>query len=161
NAFRIVNGFAGRDLAVDGSGNLVTVAADSGGAAGLFTLDEVGGCAVYPEVDVNVTGQPQTRDPYAQVKGLVETHMHQMAFEFLGTKAHCGRPWDRFGAPFALKDCDDHIATNGCGAVLEAALEGGNPCHDPGGWPNFTGWPKHYQYTHEQSYYKWLERSWR
>jgi microsomal dipeptidase-like Zn-dependent dipeptidase len=160
NAFRIVNEFAGRDLAVDGAGNLVTVAAGGGGAAGLFTLDPVNGCADYPEVEVNVTGQPATRAPYAPVKGLVETHMHHMAFEFLGTKAHCGRPWHRFGAPFALKDCDDHTATNGCGAVLETALSG-TTCHDPGGWPGFAGWPDHRQYTHEQSYYKWVERAWR
>ena len=31
-----------------------------------------------------------------------------MAFEFLGGGAHCGRPWDRFGAPYALVDCEDH-----------------------------------------------------
>jgi hypothetical protein len=161
NAFRIINEWIGMELAVDGSGNLVTVAGGSGGAAGLFTLDTATGCAEYPEVEVNVNG-PEPSDPIAgsQVSGLVETHMHQMAFEFLGTKAHCGRPWHRFGAPFALEDCDDH-QPNGCGAVLEGALQNASPCHDPGGWPSFAGWPRHNHYTHEQSYYKWLERSWR
>jgi microsomal dipeptidase-like Zn-dependent dipeptidase len=158
-SFRIVNEFAGRDLAVNAAGLLVTVPEGSGGDAGLFTVDEVSGCATYPEIEVNVTGSPPQRPPDGAVSGLVETHMHQMAFEFLGTKAHCGRPWHRFGAPFALRDCPDH-EPNGCAAVLETALSGSH-CHDTGGWPTFAGWPHHSHYTHEQSYYKWLERSWR
>ncbi len=63
-----------------------------------------------------------------------------MAFEFLGGHAHCGQPWHKFGAPYALKDCEDH-EPNGCAAVLETGL-GGDPCHDTGGWPNFQGWPQ-------------------
>ncbi len=85
--------------------------------------------------------------------------MHHMAFEFLGTNAHCGRPWHRFGAPFALQDCPEH-EPDGCAAVLETALSG-STCHGTDGWPTFTGWPHHSHYTHEQSYYKWVERSWR
>ena len=87
--------------------------------------------------------------------------MHGMAFEFLGGKAHCGRPWHRFGAPFALVDCVDHEAGGGCGAVLDNALYGKPArCHDSGGWPTFTGWPDHKSLTHEQSYWRWLERAW-
>lgn len=158
SSFRIVNEFVDRDLAVGAGDALVTVAEGSGGAAGLFTFEETSGCADYPEIEVNVSGPlPPTNAPDAPVRGLVETHMHQMAFEFLGGKLHCGRPWHRFGAPFALKDCDDH---NACGAVLETALSG-DPCHGTDGWPTFNGWPKREHYTHEQSYYKWLERSWR
>ena len=163
-AFRVVNEVGplpDRDLAVDADGVLTTVPAGTGGDAGLFTFAETTGCADYPEVEVNVTGPlPAKRPPDSEVSGFVETHMHQMAFEFLGTKAHCGRPWDRFGAPYALQDCGDHAATNGCGAVLETALSG-STCHAPGGWPDFSGWPRYQQLTHEQSYYKWLERSWR
>ena len=159
-AFRVVNEFANRDLAVGTGDALTTVAQGSGGAAGLFSFEETTGCADYPEIEVNVTGpMPPTNPPNSQVTGFVETHMHQMAFEFLGTKAHCGRPWHRFGAPFALVDCPDH-EPNGCTAVLETALSGSH-CHNTDGWPTFTGWPHHSHYTHEQSYYKWLERSWR
>jgi microsomal dipeptidase-like Zn-dependent dipeptidase len=140
---------------------LGTTAGGAGGAAGLFDFEPATGCADYPEIETNVTGSmPATNAPGAPVQGFVETHMHQMAFEFLGSQAHCGRPWHRFGAPFALKDCDDHTLTNGCGAILETALSG-TTCHNPGGWPDFSGWPTHQQLTHEQSYYKWLERSYR
>ena len=88
--------------------------------------------------------------------------MHGMAFEFLGGRAHCGKPWHRFGAPYALVDCPDHEAGSGCAAVLENVLYG-NParCHDPVGWPTFKDWPHHNSLTHEQSYYRWLERAWR
>jgi microsomal dipeptidase-like Zn-dependent dipeptidase len=159
--FRIVNEFAGRDLAVGAGDALVTVPAGSGGAAGVFDFEPAGGCADYPEVEVNVSGPLPSGAPRgAPVRGLVETHMHQMAYEFLSTKAHCGQPWHRFGAPFALRDCPDHALTGGCAAILETALSG-TTCHGAGGWPDFGGWPDHRQLTHEQSYYKWLERSWR
>jgi hypothetical protein len=120
------------------------------------------GCAAYPEIEVNATGAPVTSRPFENVSGLVDAHMHMMAFEFLGGMAHCGRPWHKYGVTHALVDCADHTATNGCGAVLENVLYG-NParCHDSGGWPTFTGWPHPESLTHENSYYKWLERAWR
>ena len=91
---------------------------------------------------------------------MIDLHLHAMAFEFLGGKAHCGRPWSPYGAPYALVDCPDHQVGNGCGAVLENALYG-NParCHDPVGWPTFKDWPNHESLTHEQTYYKWIERA--
>jgi microsomal dipeptidase-like Zn-dependent dipeptidase len=159
--FRIVNEFAARDLAVGAGDALVTVAEGGGGAAGRFDFEPATGCADYPEIEVNVSGPlPSGGSPDAPVRGLIETHMHQMAYEFLSTKAHCGRPWHRFGAPFALQDCPDHALTGGCTAILETALSG-TTCHGAGGWPDFGGWPDHRQLTHEQSYYKWVERSWR
>jgi hypothetical protein len=160
-AFRVSNRFPQRDLAVGAGGGLITVAAGKGGSAGLFSFAPASGCAEYPEVEVNVDGPlPPGGSADEPVRGLVETHMHQMAYEFLSTKAHCGKPWHRFGAPFALKDCPDHTATDGCTAIIEVAFSG-STCHDPGGWPSFAGWPDYRQVTHEQSYYKWLERSWR
>jgi hypothetical protein len=60
----------------------------------------------------------------------------------------------------ALKDCLDHEATGGNGAVMEAFLSG-KPTHDPVGWPTFKDWPAPGSLTHEGTYYKWMERSWR
>jgi microsomal dipeptidase-like Zn-dependent dipeptidase len=160
-AFEIAT--TGKQLAIAGDGKLIAVPDGTAGAAGRFAFDATGGCGTYPEVQVNAAGKPSTGSPrYGEVSGLVEGHMHGMAFEFLGGKAHCGRPWHRFGAPYALVDCVDHAATNGCGAILDNVLYG-NParCHNPAGWPTFTGWPDHKSLTHEQSYWKWLERAWR
>src|SRR4051794_30564787 len=156
NAFKISLPSAGKVLALSGDR---LVLADSGPA--LFTFEKSSGCAVYPEVETGATGSPlRGKTPWGEVKGLIDLHMHMMAFEFLGGRAHCGKPWSRYGAPDALQDCPDHTATNGCGAVLENVLYG-NParCHDPGGWPTFKGWPDHKSLTHEQSYYRWVERS--
>jgi microsomal dipeptidase-like Zn-dependent dipeptidase len=159
NGFMLVNEHAGKALAATGG----TLGAVSAGDADRFRLVEAKGCATYPEVEVGATGGPATGSPaYGEVAGLVDGHMHGMAYEFLGGKAHCGKPFHRFGAPYALRDCADHEAGNGCAAVLENALFG-NParCHDPVGWPTFKDWPHPKSLTHEQSYWRWLERAWR
>ena len=120
------------------------------------------GCAEFPEIEVNATGTPAKSKAWQNAPGLVDGHMHWMAFEFLGGSAHCGRPWHKYGVEYALVDCVDHSAGGGCSAVLENVLYG-NParCHDSGGWPTFTGWPDPQSLTHENSYYKWVERAWR
>jgi microsomal dipeptidase-like Zn-dependent dipeptidase len=42
-------------------------------------------------------------------------------------------------------------------------LRSGDPAgtHDTHGWPSFSGWPTFDTYTHQQIYYRWLERAWR
>ena len=147
--------------AADNGGGLVLADAQSAGTAGLFTLEAASSCAVFPEPELNVFGRPaKGRSSYGEVRGLLDAHMHLMAFEFLGGQAHCGRPWHPYGVEHALVDCPDH-QPNGGGAVLENALFG-SPArtHDPSGWPAFKGWPHHKSLTHEGSYYKWLERAW-
>jgi hypothetical protein len=142
-------------LAVNGSDQLVSVPAAQ---AETFTFVPAAGCAVYPEISLNATGAPNTNTPrYGEVEGTIDGHMHMMAYEFLGGHAHCGEPWHKFGAPEALKDCEDH-EPNGCQAVLETGL-GGDACHATGGWPDFQGWPDEHSLTHESSYYRWLERA--
>ncbi|HET6668395.1 MAG TPA: hypothetical protein VFG98_14050 [Intrasporangium sp.] len=127
----------------------------------VFALRTTTGCTPYPEVEVNVDGAPHAGiSAFQEVRGYVDAHTHGMAYEFLGGRAHCGRPWDRYGAPAALTDCPDHTLTTGKGAVLESVLSG-EPSHDPVGWPTFKDWPAPNSLTHEGTYYKWLERAWR
>ena len=72
------------------------------GAKHTFRLKRTKGCAAYPEAGVDVTGKPHAGvTSYQEVRGYVDAHTHGMAFEFLGGDAHCGKPWDRFGAPYA------------------------------------------------------------
>ena len=126
-----------------------------------FVLTRTDGCAAYPESQINISGDPFAgTSPYQEVRGYADAHTHGMAFEFLGGGAHCGKPWERYGAPYALVDCPDHSESGGYGAVLEAALSG-RPSHDPVGWPTFKDWPAPDSLTHEGTYYRWLERSWR
>jgi hypothetical protein len=131
------------------------------GGRSAFRPTRARGCATYPEAQIDVTGRPHAGvTPYQEVRGYVDAHTHGMAFEFLGGDAHCGRPWSPYGAPYALVDCPDHTATGGYGGVLESVLSG-KPHHDPVGWPTFEDWPAPDSLTHEGTYYRWLERSWR
>lgn len=134
------------------------------GTATPFALRTTTGCATYPEIDVNVKGGPfGGTSPFQEVRGYLDAHTHGMAFEFLGGDVHCGRPWHKYGVAYALVDCPDHQVANGAGAVLENFMRTGAPVgmHDPVGWPTFKDWPAPDSLTHEGTYYKWLERSWR
>ncbi|WP_148612201.1 hypothetical protein [Nocardioides rubriscoriae] len=126
-----------------------------------FALRRVDPCLPYPEAQVDVSGDPHAGVTAIQeVRGYIDAHTHGMAFEFLGGRAHCGRPWHPYGVAYALVDCPDHAATGGNGAALEAFLSG-EPSHDPVGWPTFKDWPAPESLTHEGTYYRWLERAWR
>ena len=148
----------------DGSGTWLRTSGGEltgGSAPQRFALRRTSGCRGYPEVGVNVSGRPHAgTTSFEEVRGWADLHTHGMAFEFLGGDAHCGKPWDRFGAPSALVDCPDHTLTDGKGAALEAFLSG-EPSHDPVGWPTFADWPAPNSLTHEGTYWKWMERTWR
>ncbi|MCD4533346.1 hypothetical protein LRP67_04530 [Nocardioides sp. cx-169] len=134
---------------------------DVGTAPTGFRLERVTGCAAYPESGIDITGKPHGGvSSIQEVRGFVDAHTHGMAFEFLGGEAHCGKPWDRYGAPYALVDCEDHRVTGGNGSLLETVLSG-EPSHDPVGWPTFRDWPAPDSLTHEGTYYRWMERAWR
>ena len=107
------------------------------------------------------TGTPSGgKYSFSDVRGMVDAHMHMMAFEFLGGKAHCGKPWDRYGITHALVDCPDHSVPGSPGNVLEAAL-GGPPAHATHGWPTFPYWPNPSTATHDATYSKGVARAWR
>ncbi|MFN2587717.1 MAG: peptidase [Actinomycetota bacterium] len=157
-AFRITLPATEGALTTGDAGELVL-----GDTPAAFAFERRPGCAQFPEIEVDVEGPVLGgQTPYQEVRGHLEAHLHMMAFEFIGGRSRCGRPWHRFGVEHALVDCPDH-EPGGHGAVLEAALSGGNPVegHDTDGWPTFEGWPKPHSLTHEQVYYRWLERAWR
>ncbi|MGH9274884.1 MAG: hypothetical protein ACRDZU_09580, partial [Acidimicrobiales bacterium] len=132
--------------------------------AAAVTFEPADGCASFPEIEVNVTGAPfRGATPYEEVTGYLDAHLHITAHEFLGGRVHCGRPWHRYGVAVALVDCPDHELTGGAGAVLENFLSASTPValHDTTGWPTFADWPSHGSLTHEQTYYRWMERAWR
>jgi microsomal dipeptidase-like Zn-dependent dipeptidase len=152
-----VNVATGRALAVNALGQLVQTT----GQGASFATQPAAGCAPFPEIGTNASGAPPAGEsPYAEVSGTVDGHNHVTAYEFLGGDAHCGEPWSRYGAPAALVDCPDHYP-NGSAAVLENALYG-DPLrmHDPVGWPTFKDWPAPKSMTHEQTYWRWIERAW-
>ncbi len=131
--------------------------------AAQFTLVPAKGCAAWPDADTQVTG-PVAGAPtsYEQSKGYVDAHLHLMSFEFLGGKVICGRPWHPYGIKAALTDCPDH-GPGGYGSALEDVVSGKTPGsgHATDGYPTFSYWPHYSSLTHQQVYYRWLERSWR
>ena len=74
-----------------------------------------------------------------------------------------GAPFDRFGVTRALGDDAAVHGADGSKDVTGNLLRDGVPfgTHDTGGWPTFAGWPTNGTDTHEQIYWKWLERAWR
>ncbi|WP_341257665.1 MULTISPECIES: sphingolipid ceramide N-deacylase [Gordonia] len=118
------------------------------------------GCRAFPEAQVDVNGPTQTgTDADGRLQGFVDSHAHLMAEQFLGGRMHCGRPFSPLGITVALADCPDH-RPDGIPAVSEHILSRPGP-HDTKGWPTFKGYPAWYSLTHEQTYYKWIERTWR
>jgi hypothetical protein len=159
STFRFRLGASGPGLAVAPDGSLVMATTPS-----RFRLHTTAGCARWPEIGPGISGRTfKGVSSIQEVRGLVDAHTHGMAFEFLGGDVHCGRPWHPYGVAYALKDCPDHYVANGKGAVLEDVLNSGTPGtgHDPVGWPTFKDWPAPHSLTHEGTYYKWMERSWR
>ncbi|MER6812694.1 Coagulation factor 5/8 type domain-containing protein [Spirillospora sp. NPDC000708] len=116
-----------------------------------------------PVVDVGATGAPFTGGTAnGQVRGYIDAHSHLMSYLGFGGSLMCGETFDPGGPAAALKDCPDH-SPNGIPAWFENFTRKGTPIgsHDTTGWPTFKDWPAYDSYTHEQSWYKWIERSWR
>ncbi|MDX6286071.1 MAG: hypothetical protein QOG53_1556 [Frankiales bacterium] len=150
-------------LTTAAGGRLVIAPGATTGDGTAFALELRSGCATWPEISTQVSGSPaRGSTAYEETKGYLDGHLHGMAFEFLGGEAHCGRPWHPYGVTYALVDCPDH-KPGGNGAILEQILSGSTPGsgHDTVGWPTFGYWPHYDSLTHEQTYYKWLERAWR
>jgi microsomal dipeptidase-like Zn-dependent dipeptidase len=156
---RLENVSTDRNLGVGALGRLVQVASSTP----RWSLAPAEGCATFPEVEVNVTGQPfKGPNAKSKVRGFVDDHIHLGAFRFLSGGFHCGRPWSPYGVTVAMRDCADHYP-NGEAAVVENFLANGSPngTHSPEGWPSFEGWPRDESLTHEGTYWKWIERAWR
>ena len=148
-----------RGLTVTSAGRLATSTALAAG----WSLVAATGCTRFPEVQVNTSGSPlEGESPTAPVRGFLDAHTHISAFQFLGGRFHCGRPWSPYGVTVALQDCPDH-EPDGAAAVVENFFVNGTPVgtHNTEGWPSFAGWPRPESLTHEGTYWKWIERAWR
>jgi microsomal dipeptidase-like Zn-dependent dipeptidase len=156
---RLTNVATGLHLAAGPLGRLI----QDTSTAPRWSFTATQGCADFPEVEVNVSGQPfKGSSPLGRVRGFFDDHIHLGAFRFLSGGFHCGRPWSPYGVTVALRDCADHYP-DGSAAVVENFISNGSPngTHSPEGWPSFGGWPRDESQTHEGTYWKWIERAWR
>jgi hypothetical protein len=152
----------GQALTVDGGGLALSYSDPTDLA--FHHVADGSGCATWPEIDTNTSGRPDraSDNPAAPVQGFFEAHVHGLAYEFLGGKLRCGQPWHPYGVEHALGNCleNGHYFNN----ILEVVVAGRSPAdpvtsYDPVGWPTFSYWPQSNTLTHEQFYWKWLERS--
>lgn len=152
-----------RLLAVAPGGALVTVQARRPGSRERFGFVVRRGCRAYPEAQIGATGRPfrgTRRD--RTVFGFADAHVHITADLRAGGQTLYGENFDRFGITEALgHDADEHGpdgSLDATGNLLRAGKSTGT--HDTHGWPSFTGWPTYDTYTHQQIYYRWLQRAW-
>lgn len=154
---------SGRQLAIDrATGTLTVTVPGTDPSAGDLRLTSTDGCADFPNAEMNITGAPTISPLGGEVRGFIDTHVHMNADDFIGGDIHCGAPYDPQGITVALADCPDH-GSDGGSALIENILSHGDPMHlhDTVGWPTFEGYPAYDSMTHEQTYYRWVERAWR
>lgn len=152
---------AGAVFSTRHAGDRYRISSPSGKVVRTVTLTPATGCRAFPEAQLNVEGAPSAGATGAngQLQGFVDGHAHLMAEQFLGGGLHCGKPFSPLGITVAMRDCPDH-GTDGWPALSEHILSEPGP-HSADGWPTFEGWPQWYSLTHEQTYYRWIERAWR
>lgn len=150
------------------TGRQLSIAAPHGvvgtGAGMRLSLTPARGCERFPEAEVGATGKAATpTNADGTVNGFADTHLHITAGMRAGGRVIGGEPFDRFGVVRALgRDAVEHGA-DGSLDVTGDLLRDGIPfgTHDTRGWPTFTGWPVNDTNTHQQLYYRWLQRAWR
>src|SRR5258705_13729387 len=88
--------------------------------------------------------------------------MHVTADLRAGGLVISGQTFSRFGITEALGHDADVHGPDGSLDITGNLLRHGSPAgtHDTHGWPTFAGWPTYDTYTHQQTYYRWLERAW-
>jgi microsomal dipeptidase-like Zn-dependent dipeptidase len=137
-------------------------------ATGAALADDVAfaaakGCSRFPEAKVGARGRFDPTKPNGSVRGFADLHLHVASDLRAGGSVIYGEAFDPFGIGEALgRDAETH-GPDGSLDVTGNLLRTGEPTgtHATDGWPTFTGWPTFDTYTHQQTYYRWLERVWR
>ncbi len=154
----------GRRMAFTRNPSVWTVDRSVRSRDGRFSFVRTGVCARFPEATAGAKGpafKGATR--LGEVSGTLDAHGHLTAYEFIGGKFHCGKPWSPLGIQDALPDCSKDRGPGGSGAPLQNLLDFGSPVSgkDQVGYPTFKDWPSTHALTYEGTYWKWVERSWR
>jgi microsomal dipeptidase-like Zn-dependent dipeptidase len=146
--FRFRSSATGRLLVLDGRSR--------------FRLEPRRGCRRYPEARLGARGRiARGRNRDGTVFGYVDAHLHVVADLRAGGQVIAGESFNRFGVTEALgRDAQVH-GEDGSLDITGNLLRSGSPLgtHDTQGWPSFTGWPTFDTYTHQQTYYRWLQRA--
>ena len=129
-----------------------------------FAFVPTRGCHPFAEAGIAAAGKSRRGPrPDGTVFGYADVHLHITAELRAGGRVTHGRSFDRFGITRALGGDEATHGPDGSVDVTGNLLRTGLPfgTHDTHGWPTFAGWPVHDTNTHQQVYYRWLERAWR
>jgi hypothetical protein len=172
DGFSLFSPVAGRYLGISDKDKLVLPKELSRRSILAFRKSE--SCAAFPEASLNVKLNVAPRDALARpnpgtpeknysdrenVIGYMDTHAHLNHFLGSGQNTFVGEAFDPLGITKALGDCTKLHGINGTGDLFGMVVDGLSG-HDTTGYPDFNFWPTTYSQTHQQAYYKWLERSW-
>ena len=129
-----------------------------------FELITQSDCTPYPEAELNLTtinSQLSSSDTTSEVTGFVDPHAHITSYEFMGGKMMHGYPFHQYGITEALPDSSIIHGPNGTLDIIGNLMGYGdiNHTYDTRGYPDFPFWPNHQQISHQQSYYRWIERT--
>jgi len=120
-------------------------------------------CQNYPEAELNLTQHQAVTTPAVgePIVGFVDDHTHLTSYMFMGGKFLHGKSHHRFGITKAL---DDGSGYHGPWGALDLignlqAHNDVNARHDTRGWPEFPSWPNATTQSHQQAYYRWIERA--
>jgi len=140
-------------------GRLELRSTETGRLLGRFHARRARGCLAYPEAQLGARGRPFRG---RGLLGYADAHIHIPASFRAGGQVISGENFDRFGITEALGRDEDVHGPGGSTDITGNLLKTGNPVgtHDTHGWPTFTGWPTFDTLTHQQIYYRWLQRAW-
>ena len=128
-----------------------------------FELIPQNDCLQYPEISLNLTEHyPEEKtSEHEPVKGFMDNHMHITSWMFMGGKFLHGKPYHRFGVTKALDDGSGYHGPYGALDLVGNLMATGdvNSRHDTRGWPDFPYWPTQETMSHQQAYYRWIERA--
>ena len=159
---------AGKFLSADSNGTLKLMNAPDASCA--FQFIPAQGNNPFPEAEMNVVFKDKDGNelkpyqvmarpiPGGPVIGWADAHIHMWGNMGIGLTI-AGKPFDPLGVTKALPDCSYAHGPNGFINYI-GWFEGENLTHPTDGWPTFSYWPTAGSVTHQQAYYKWLERCW-
>jgi len=129
-----------------------------------FELVPLNDCKPFPEAEINAvknTVPEQDQSVSDPVKGFADSHAHITAYEFMGGKMLHGAPFHKYGIESALNDSKGVHGPEGALDIIGNLMGYNDVNHryDTRGYPDFPFWPNRRQISHQQSYYKWIERA--
>lgn len=133
-------------------------------AATPLTVARATGCSRPVEPEIAVAGRPKRLvNADGTVFGFADTHIHLTGDMRAGGATMHGTAFSKYGMGAALGDDERTHGAKGEDDLIGNLLRTGIPFgeHSTGGPATPGSWPTYDTNTHQQVYWKWLERAWR